>query len=96
MDIETKIRDAFQDGDDTVKDRALEAALSEIESLRAVVSDAVVLLDSIMPEAKRRPMWSAAATYFIEQNKPRRVAEQSLNPQQPPSWEAAHGWDEHD
>jgi hypothetical protein len=34
MDIETKIRDAFQDGDDIVKDRALEAALNEIEQLR--------------------------------------------------------------
>lgn len=35
MDIETKILDAFQDGDDVVKDRALEVALVEIERLRA-------------------------------------------------------------
>lgn len=34
MDIETRIRDAFQDGDDVVKDDALDAALNEIERLR--------------------------------------------------------------
>ncbi len=37
MDILTQIRDAFQDGDDTVKDNALSAALTEIERLQSII-----------------------------------------------------------
>lgn len=40
MDIMTQIRDAFQDGDDTVKDAALERAATEIEKLRSL-ADAI-------------------------------------------------------
>ena len=37
MDVLTKIHDAFQDGDDTVKDAALSQASDEIERLREVI-----------------------------------------------------------
>lgn len=38
MDVLTQIRDAFQDGDDTVKDAALSRAVDEIERLQGEIS----------------------------------------------------------